>query len=559
MKITDDFDIKISLVTQSDKASPPPLMKNHSCIAYNDSLIFFGGFNSFDNTNQLYIFSLSTKLFSKKIAKGEIPKPRNGHTATFVPSLNSMIMIGGWLGEDALASDEIYSLNLEDFRWKQIHSNPSISSTNMHTADLYKDIIYIFRGGNGISFLSDLTAYNVNTHAVEKIKLEGKAPSARANHMSSIIQDNLFIFGGWSGSFLFNDLYCINLTNRISYEIEYEDDIVPSCRAGARMVSSNDNYLILFGGYKGNGNYLNDLFLFNYESNKWILCKSNKKETLFPSPRAGHSMTIVNGKLIYIYGGSENNGKYCNQLYEIDIDVEPKMEINEKEKEIDELVLYKEVFFNSVRKMFNNKLLSDIIIIVDKKTMYAHRLILSILSEKFQNMFEFEENQSNEQQRKIKVKGYKYTHFELFIKFLYLSVDYIFFLSNESDDFLSVINHKDNFELYSLNSLNLSENSQITNIIQGWTFNDYLELLRISDEYIVPSLKYLCEKKIATLITNANYSLIEAFAKKFCCTYLTKYLKWYYEENKMNIILEEYTIMISSEDNSVMLDKSLYS
>ena len=174
MKITDDFDIKISLVTQSDKASPPPLMKNHSCIAYNDSLIFFGGFNSFDNTNQLYVFSLSTKLFSKKIAKGEIPKPRNGHTATFVPSLNSMIMIGGWLGEDALASDEIYSLNLEDFRWKQIHSNPSISSTNMHTADLYKDIIYIFRGGNGISFLSDLTAYNVNTHAVEKIKLEGK-------------------------------------------------------------------------------------------------------------------------------------------------------------------------------------------------------------------------------------------------------------------------------------------------------------------------------------------------------------------------------------------------
>ena len=49
------------------------------------------------------------------------------------------------------------------------------------------------------------------------------------------------------------------------------------------------------------------------------------------------------------------------------------------------------------------------------------------------------------------------------------------------------------------------------------------------------------------------------FAKKFCCTYLTKYLKWYYEENKMNITLEEYTIMISSEDNSVMLDKSLYS
>ena len=76
---------------------------------------------------------------------------------------------------------------------------------------------------------------------------------------------------------------------------------------------------------------------------------------------------------------------------------------------------------------------------------------------------------------------------------------------------------------------------------------------------MVYTLKSLCEKKITTFLTTSNYSLIEAFAKKFYCQYLMKYLKWYFEENKLNIIIENFTIIISSEDNSITIDKSVIS
>lgn len=52
-------------------------------------------------------------------------------------------MIGGWLGTSEMASDEVNLLNLETFQWTKI--NGDIGPSNMHTADLYKNEIIIFR------------------------------------------------------------------------------------------------------------------------------------------------------------------------------------------------------------------------------------------------------------------------------------------------------------------------------------------------------------------------------------------------------------------------------
>lgn len=559
MNFQDDFEVKISQVTLNESEISSPIIKNHSCVYYNNSLIFFGGYNSYENTNELYIYSFLTNQFTQIQQKGDIPKPRNGHTATIIPSEKRMIMIGGWLGEQGLASDEIYSLDLETFTWTSIHSKPSISSTNMHTADLYNNKIYIFRGGNGISFLSDLTSLDIDTYEVEKIKLDGKNPPPRANHMSSIIKDYLFIFGGWSGTNLLNDLYCINLHTRLSQEVAYEKDIYPSVRAGSRMVSSNNSYLILFGGFQGKKSYLNDLYIYNYETRKWI-CSTPQSNNgnVIPSPRAGHSMTIINDRYIYIYGGS--NKEYCRKLYEIDIDVEPSIKsVSKKSLLSEESIFTQDEYFNYVRKMYNNKNFSDIKIIVENKSIFAHKIILSFLSEKFRNMFEYEKKMNKGKNKILIIKGYKYIHFEIFIKFLYLSVENLFLLTSENEDLLSIINQKDEFDIFSIKSETISENCQPINSIQGWGLNDFFELLRISDEYMVNTLKSLCEKKITTFLTTSNYSLIEAFSKKFYCQYLMKYLKWYFEENKLNIILENFTIVVSSEDNSITIDKSVIS
>jgi hypothetical protein len=55
-----------------------------------------------------------------------------------------MYMIGGWPGNNHLASDEVYILNLDNFIWEKI-PDPNIGPVNMHSADLYGDQIIIFR------------------------------------------------------------------------------------------------------------------------------------------------------------------------------------------------------------------------------------------------------------------------------------------------------------------------------------------------------------------------------------------------------------------------------
>jgi hypothetical protein len=53
-------------------------------------------------------------------------------------------MIGGWPGDNHLASDEVYVLDLDNFIWEK-KADTLIGPVNMHTADLYGEDIIIFR------------------------------------------------------------------------------------------------------------------------------------------------------------------------------------------------------------------------------------------------------------------------------------------------------------------------------------------------------------------------------------------------------------------------------
>lgn len=521
-----DFIIKWDFIANNQITS----VKNHTCIHYKGNLIFFGGYDNKKNSNNVYSFSIANSKFTKCSCTGSIPKPRNGHTSTVI--FNKMIMIGGWLGEEELASDEVYQLYLDSFQWTKLNPQPSIGPSNMHTSDLYKEIIYIFRGGNGSAFLNDLIAYDITKNSTELIYLTGKIPSRRANHMSSIVDDFLYIFGGWSGHTLLNDLFCINLITRTSSEV-HTCGIRPSFRAGARIVS-NGNYLILFGGFKGNSIYLNDVHFFDFEKNYWFSSGRIVNHNKTPSSRAGHSMTIVNERFIYILGGSAN-ASYFNGIYLLEIDLEPEIYSESPS------IMHNELIKSNFKNLFNNFLLSDVDIIIENKIIKGHKFILSLSSAKFENMFSvnMKENYT------VTITHFKYVHFEVFLKFLYSGE----LLENEIDfDNISSIPKESNDEISLMSSFvyfdQRSQNTQI--VIHSWGLLDYLELLWISDEYYVNDLKIWCEKTITNFITYDNYSMIVAFANKFNCNNLLKYLDWYYSENKTKVKIEELTLMTFS-------------
>jgi N-acetylneuraminic acid mutarotase len=77
--------------------------------------------------------------------KGEIPTARWGHTGTLIN--NSIIIFGGWDGENVL--NDLYVFNLEKGEWNKIHNDNDIcpSSRAGHTASLISNNeILIFAG-----------------------------------------------------------------------------------------------------------------------------------------------------------------------------------------------------------------------------------------------------------------------------------------------------------------------------------------------------------------------------------------------------------------------------
>ena len=244
----------------------------------------------------------------------------------------------------------------------------------MHTADAYKKNIYVFRGGDGRDYLNDLHELDTLRMVWVKVQAEGFAPPPRANHSSSLIHENLYIFGGWDGSKRLNDLFVINLDLRIWSQVNVVGDS-PVPRAGMSLCNVNDK-LYLFGGSGPHAQCFNDLYTFDPESASWTHCNSFTDPKQNPKMRAGHSMTLVGTKL-YIIGGSYGQD-YLKDVYELDTDPCPEWDFEPKSKTR---------LFEGIASLLNNPDLSDVTFMVEGKPFYAHKNIVSLLSEKYRAMF----------------------------------------------------------------------------------------------------------------------------------------------------------------------------
>jgi leucine-zipper-like transcriptional regulator 1 len=116
----------------------------------------------------------------------------------------------------------------------------------MHTADSYKQNIYVFRGGDGRDYLNDLHELRTDVMKWTRFEADGTPPPPRANHSSSIIGCHLYIFGGWDGAKRLNDLFVINLDQKRWSQVQVRGES-PAPRAGMSLCTVQQK-LYLFGG-----------------------------------------------------------------------------------------------------------------------------------------------------------------------------------------------------------------------------------------------------------------------------------------------------------------------
>ena len=135
--------------------------------------------------------------------------------------------------------------------------------------------------------------------------LFGAQPAARAGAVAGYVPSTgtTLLFGGTTGSALLNDVWeYSSALDRWALLNGGQSDHGPRARTGhaGGVVGSS---LFVFGGQIGDGQLLNDAWLFDPTAAAWTLLLT-ASQLVVPAPRAGHSVAVVNASTVLVFGGA---------------------------------------------------------------------------------------------------------------------------------------------------------------------------------------------------------------------------------------------------------------
>ncbi|MBY9016886.1 MAG: hypothetical protein KGD68_14445 [Candidatus Lokiarchaeota archaeon] len=135
--------------------------------------------------------------------------------------------------------------------------------------------------------------------------IHNASPSARygsAMVYDPVLQKEIFFGGGYqdtTGYELFNDMWLFDQTNNLWTEIN--PTVKPSARSSHSMVYDSINQkTILFGGWDDTVGLMNDIWIYDSQTNQWTeVFPANK-----PSIRQSHSVYYdSNAQRVILFGG----------------------------------------------------------------------------------------------------------------------------------------------------------------------------------------------------------------------------------------------------------------
>ncbi|CAK4165000.1 unnamed protein product [Aphanomyces euteiches] len=381
--------------------SVPPL-KNHTATLVKSRIFVFGGYDGRRNHNDLHVFdcdTLSWEMFSESPRHGlqlnddstatrrqrylqgsTFPAGRNGHTATLAD--NRIYILGGWLGSGPLAADDLHILHVDSMLWEQpVTTGQGPGPCNMHTADFlpHARSIAVFRGGDGKEYLNDLHLFNVDTHHWTSPSTDGTPPMPRANHSSALLDHRMYIFGGWNGTRRLNDIHILDTSPSCRpwrwSSVQFAGQ-VPHPRAGMSFVCLRQRFF-LFGGYGISANTypakcFNDLYVLDpHDGHTWREIPSRSSINGNSSQSAPHEANPNDTS-----SSDSFDNEYLNDMHILDTDPTPEAAITTSCN-----------LTAALAKYVDSPDYSDISFVVEDRVVHAHKLVLSLASDRFRAMF----------------------------------------------------------------------------------------------------------------------------------------------------------------------------
>ena len=146
--------------------------------------------------------------------------------------------------------------------------------------------------------------------------------------LKKISDQELLVFGGLNQRIRYNDVWILNVEDKKWTKVDVEGEQPLSRAHHTATLHAGSNRLLIFGGYGGNGQALNDLLAIDLgdvgsRSMKWVEVSS---EGVLPTPRFDHQAALfpigMNGTAPFKYivlGGRDNTQMY-NECHMLDME-----------------------------------------------------------------------------------------------------------------------------------------------------------------------------------------------------------------------------------------------
>ena len=244
----------------------------------------FGGENIYQRyPNEINIFDLERKTWSKKTFDESVIPGMTGHSLQYHSETHTLIVFGGFT--KGVYLNQIYIYDISGNSWSVISPEKNQENKNdfpcgrmLHSASILNDYLYIFAGktGDGI-YLNDMWRFNLFSKTWEKIKLSGEHPKGRSGHTMTSFENNLYVFGGKVGDLQERNEFwkfdseknCFSLIHDTMLEQhgDSQNDISSNKDISIKKIK-NKKYLMEMG--KTISNRTNDQFLTETQCNLFI-------------------------------------------------------------------------------------------------------------------------------------------------------------------------------------------------------------------------------------------------------------------------------------------------
>ncbi|KAF1778391.1 Kelch-type beta propeller [Phytophthora cactorum] len=347
------------------------------------SILVFRGGDGREYLNDLHALQIDSMTWATVRTRGRAPAPRANHSSALVG--DDLLVFGGWDGRQRL--NDIHVLDTRSMTWSGVADEfrvdtrhyvaPPLPRAGM-TMARHRDRLFIF-GGSGPSAkcYDDLHVYDPSRHQwVETVAVvtaenpdeEKRRQSYRSSRSRTRSQPRWDIYededqqdGSWSG----NDAeeFDEDLDSDEEFEDAHSDReamMVAQGLANDSCDSANPNEMCEFS----------DVEIPKREEPLLVVGRG-------PGRRAGHTCTVVD-RMLVIFGGS-CGADYLNDCFTLDTDPPPLAAVS--------LPSPARMLRHALAQYVDCEEFADISFLVEGRVVYAHKLILSALSERFRGMF----------------------------------------------------------------------------------------------------------------------------------------------------------------------------